>query len=184
MRKTINNIELNAAFPRSQAGSFLVESMIAILIASLLGTALVAMFAQVRRVGNMAQGELYAILLAQECIDQLRSQSFSFINANQGVHYASLNAASADNVFPRPLMKDPNLDYTGLGNISVSDSSYTFHTVNPDTGASDDTIKIGIANGGISNSVSASVTINYRDTSGTVKSYTATSLITRFGLNG
>lgn len=178
------NLDRKSYSYRNERGSFLVEALVAVLVASILGMSLMAMFVQVRRVGNMAQGELYAILVAQECMDQLRAQSFTFVNANQGVHYASLNVASADNVFPRPLMQDPALDYTALGNLTASESSYTFHTLNPDTKISDDSVKIQISNGGISNSISATVTINYLDTSGAVKSYNSTSLITRYGLNG
>lgn len=177
------------AAKRPQKGSFLVEALVAVLVASLLGTALVQMYTQVRRVTNMSQGHLYAIAVAQECIDQARAVSYASLSApvNQGVHYPLVNGSMAqinDDIFPHPLMRDSALDWTGNGNQWVTaGSNYTFRTINPDTGARDDTVRVvlGPPPGGVAG-VSITVTVDYLDTSGAVKRYQTSSVITQFGL--
>lgn len=170
--------------PRNAHGSFLVEAIIAILVASIFGAALMLMYVQVRRVSNMTQGELYAIAVGQECVDQVRTLNYAYVANNLGVHYGSLHSNTNDALFPRPLMNDPNLDYTANGNQFVSKGSfYTFHSMNPDTNQRDDSVKIELQPGAIANSINVIVTINYLDTSGSVKSWTTRSLITQLGLN-
>jgi hypothetical protein len=159
------------------------------------------MYVQVRRAGNMTQGELYAIHIAQECVDQLRVQDFATITAAVGqVNYPSVNGDLDDTnqLFPRPLLHDTSLDYTGStttgsgasattasGNqYVIGQSGYTFHTINPDTGINDDKVKVELLDGPIvGTSVIVNITINYLDTSGAVRQYRTSSLITANGLN-
>lgn len=175
---------------RPKRGSLLVEAMVAVLVASMLGTALVQMYTQVRRVTNMSQGHLYAIALAQECIDQARSVSYASLSSpiNMGTHYPIVNGSAAqinDPIFPHPLMRDSALDYTGNGNQWVSQgANYTFRTLNPDSGANDDTVRVILtpAPGGVAG-VQVLVTIDYLDTSGAVKRYQTSTVVTQFGLS-
>lgn len=186
---------------RSNKGSFLVEALVSVLVASIIAAALAQMYTQVRRAANMTQGELYAINVAQECVDQMRVQSWATINQNLSTtNYPLVNGDldPTNDLFPRPLMHDTSLDYTGStttgsgstqttssGNqYALGQSGYTFHTINPDTGVRDDRVKVEILPGPIANeSVIINITINYLDTSGAVRSYRASSLVTRNGLN-
>jgi hypothetical protein len=171
---------------RDESGNFLVEAMVAVLVSSIIATGLVQMYCQVRRVGNMSQGHLLATAVAQECLDQLRGLPFTMVSANTGVHYAQVNGTGiADVLFPRPLLKDTNLDYTAGGDTLVSKgANYMFHTVNLDTGQNDDTVKVTVTNSaGAIPGLTISVSIRYYDTSGKLKTYTATSFITQNGVN-
>ncbi len=185
---------------RSKKGSFIVEALVAVLVASIIAAALAQMYTQVRRATNMTQGELYAMNVAQECIDQLRVQQFDVVSDAIGTSvYPQVNGAGDPNneLFPRALMHDTNLDYSGSttttnnGNTTTTNgneyvmghSAYTFHTINPDTGLSDDTVKVEIQAGPIPiHSISATVTVRYLDTSGAVREYRLSSMITDNGL--
>lgn len=185
---------------RSKKGSFIVEALVSVLVASIIAAALAQMYTQVRRATNMTQGELYAMNVAQECIDQLRVQQFSLVQNNSGsVLYPQVNGAGdpTNELFPRALLHDTNLDYSGSttttsgGNTTTTNgnqyvmgqAAYTFHTINPDTGVRDDTVKVELADGPIvDHSVNCTVTIKYLDTSGAVRTYTLSSMITDNGL--
>lgn len=185
---------------RSKKGSFIVEALVAVLVASIIAAALAQMYTQVRRATNMTQGELYAMNVAQECIDQLRVQQFDTVSDSIGTTvYAQVNGAGdpLNVLFPRALMHDTNLDYSGsttttTGNTTTTSNgnqyvmgqaAYTFHTINPDTGVSDDTVKVELTNGPIPiHSINATVTVRYLDTSGAVRTYTLSSMITDNGL--
>lgn len=185
---------------RSKKGSFIVEALVSVLVASIIAAALAQMYTQVRRATNMTQGELYAMNVAQECIDQLRVQQFNVVLDHSGdTLFPKVNGAGdpTNELFPRALMHDTNLDYSGSttvtnnGNTTTSNgneyvmghAAYTFHTVNPDTGVSDDTVKVELTDGPIPiHSINCTVTIKYLDTSGAVREYKLSSMITDNGL--
>ncbi len=184
---------------RSDKGSFLVEAIVAVLVASLIAAALAQMYTSIRRASNMTQGELYAINVAQACIDQVRIHQYNILNENMGTSFPVVNGTGnpANILFPRPLMKDSAYNYTGSfttgsGSSAVTShnstdvlkqSEYTFHTLNPDTGQRDDTVKVELTAGPIANSIMVQVTIDYLDTSGAVKRYQTSSLVTQLGLH-
>lgn len=185
---------------RLQSGNFLVEALVATLVASLIAAALAQMYTQVRRAGNMSQGQLYAIAVAQECIDQARVITYANLSspANMGTHYPLVNGRSADindPIFPHPLMKDYDLDYSGSTTTTganpqtsnnnqyvIQGSSYTFKTINPDTGQKDDRVKVVLTPAQGVAGVQITVEVDYLDTSGAVKTFTTSSLITEFGI--
>lgn len=173
-------------FMRSRKGSFLVESLVAVLVSGLIGAALATMYMQTRRVTNISQGELIATAIAQECVDHLRVMSYTTVNAQTpSTHYASLSNSNADTIFNRALLQDPNLDYTnGNDTAVVNGQSSVFHSLNPDSGAVDDTVKIQLSqqNFGGEPCIGVVVTINWRDTSGSIKSYVLRSFLTENGL--
>ena len=174
------------AFIRSRKGSFLVESIVAVLVSGLIGAALATMYMQTKRVTNMSQGELIATAIAQECVDHLRVMSYSSVNAQTpSTHYASLTNSGTDVIFSRALLQDPNLDYTNQNNsVVVNAQNSVFHTLNPDTGAEDDSVKIQLETQALGGTpcIGVVVTINWRDTSGSVKSYVMRSFLTENGL--
>jgi Tfp pilus assembly protein PilV len=168
---------------RKNAGSFLIEAVVAVLVSSLIALALCNMYMQTRRVSNMSQGQLVATALAQECVDHLRVMNFAAVTAaTPSVHYGSLYTPSADALFPRALLVDPSLDYTNQGDGIVANASTSdFHALNPDTNVADDKVKIELQSAA-GNCVQVIVTIHWRDTSTAIKSYRLTSVLTQNGL--
>ncbi|MBX9686937.1 MAG: hypothetical protein K2X27_09560 [Candidatus Obscuribacterales bacterium] len=171
---------------RSSRGSFLVEGMVGILVSSIIATAMVQIYAQTRRMSNVSQGQLLATALAQECIDHLRVVPYTLVAANTGVHYAQLSgAATQDALFPRPLLEDNSLDYTAGGDSTVENASASaFHSLNADTNQDDDTVKVQIVNSSLAGITGLQVTVSlkWRDSSGSVKSYDSSSFLTPNGL--
>lgn len=173
---------------RNQRGDFLVEALVAVLVSSILGTALVNMYAQMRRTLNMSSSQLAAVAVAQGVIDHLRTIPYTTLAASTGDHSANLDAGTSDPLFPRALFFDPNLNYTQgiqnvMGNATRADAN-NFHTLSL-TGAQDDSVNINIANAtiGAVQGLQITVTMRWRDTSGGIKTYTLQSYITPEGMS-
>lgn len=177
---------------RNQRGDFLVEALISVLVSSILATALATMYTQVRRTLNMSSSQLAAIAIAQGVVDHLRTVNYARLSAasNMTTLTPSLtqNMASpgANELFPRALLNDPNLNYTqgiqnAMGNTNAS--AHTFRAVNA-TGAITDTIDVTLApaNAGGVQGVSVAITIRWRDTTGGIKTYNLNSFITPNGM--
>lgn len=167
-------------------GNILAETLLAILVATMLTATLVNMFAQVRRAGNAMQSELAVSAVAQEVVDQLRAMPFQFIKDNAGPHVVQVaGSGSADPLFPRPLLRDEaNLDYTGHADpIVQGGSNATLHTVNVDTKAQDDSAKVEISVRD-ANSLDVVITIKYVDGTGKVRQHQLKTILTSNGVTG
>ncbi len=181
-------------------GDFLVEAIVAVLVSGIIGTAMAQMYSQIHNVGNMSQGQLVAVSLANEVIDQLRATKFANVQANAGLHTPMVNGVgNGDVLFPRALLQDTGnyltnngnstLDYTGGGDSAVMQGMQNvLHTVDPITGAPTNTINVMITNANLgSNSPSCliTVTVAWMDgTAGGQKVYKTSTMLTQLGLNG
>lgn len=166
--------------------NILVETLLAILVATLLTTTLVNMFMQVRRAGGAMQSELLVSAVAQEVVDQLRALPFQFIKDNAGTHVVQVAGnGSADPLFPRPLLRDlGNLDYSGASDPLVQKgSANTLHTVNVDTRAQDDSAKVEITERD-PNSLNVTITIRYLDGTGKIRQHQLKTILTSNGVTG
>ncbi len=99
---------------------FLVEMMIALVVASLLAVALVQSYAAISSFGSKSQGELLASTIAQEVIDSARDTEYANLSNEGGLWNLPINVFSYTNdageqvsvsdgaiqtgVFPRPLL--------------------------------------------------------------------------------
>lgn len=174
---------------RNQRGDFLVEALVAVLVSSILGTALVNMYAQMRRTLNMSSSQLAAVAVAQGVVDHLRTIPYTTLNANVGPHTANLDTGTTDPLFPRALFFDPALNYTqGIQNVmggsATRADANNFHTLSV-SGAQDDTVDVNIATAtvGAVQGLQITVTMRWRDTSGGIKTYTLQSYITPEGMS-
>lgn len=170
---------------RSAEGNILAETLLAILVATLLTTTLVSMFAQVKRAGNAMQSELIASACAQEVVDQLRALPYSFVAANVGTHVVQVNGAgSADVLFPRPLLRDTTqFDYTAANDPWVMKGmANMLHTVNVDTNARDESAKVVLTT--IPTGVAVQVTIAYVDGTGKIKRHVLNTILSQNGITG
>jgi type II secretory pathway pseudopilin PulG len=95
---------------------FLVEMMIALVVASLLAVALVQSYAAVSAFGGKGQGELMAATIAQQVIDSARDTQFNNLLAEAGVHNLPINDGDSayDPIFPRALMLSNSIGTTNL----------------------------------------------------------------------
>lgn len=86
---------------RTESGSVLIETMVSILIATALATALIKMYVNIHQGGNAARGQVMAAAMAQEVFDQLRALPYETVDANVGLHTVQVNGTGAgDALFP------------------------------------------------------------------------------------
>lgn len=184
---------------RPQNGDFLIEAIVSVLVSSIIATAMVQMYTQVRRVGNMSQGEFIAAAVAQEAIDHLRSLPFDTVANNLGTRQVVVNGgATGDPLFPTALLQDTapfttpngnqNLDYTG-GNGSdtaiAAGANNVLRTVSPTTGQLTNTISVDIQPwNGSTDTLRITVDIAFLDSSGKPHSVTMGAMLNRLGLTG
>ena len=161
---------------RSAFGSFLVEALFATLIAAMVASVLIEGYARLKRVGVTAQTQLQATGICSEVFDQLRSQSFTFVVSQAGVHNAIVNdtgAPTGDPLFPRPLLRDNSLSY--YAGADANDTRNILHVVN-------NTVTVNIVQT-TPTSLSVTCTVLWSDNSGH-HTYTTSSIISKLGLNG
>ncbi|MBX9571740.1 MAG: hypothetical protein K2X77_22805 [Candidatus Obscuribacterales bacterium] len=173
---------------RNQRGDFLIEAVVAVLVSSIIGTALIQMYTQVKRVGNMASSELLATAVGSGIVDHLRGLPYNFVAANLGDHFPAITGTpSNDPLFPYPLLHEAgaNYDYTAGGDASVTPGANTsLVTCDPVSGATTNTVRVNLAPVNGMTGVQVTVTMSYLDTSGKHKTYSLSSVLTPNGLNG
>lgn len=174
---------------RNNHGDFLVEAVVAVLVSSVIGSAMAQMYVQVKRVGNMASSELLATAVGSEVVDHLRGLPYNFVASNLGDHFpvVSGNVSSNDPLFPFPLLREDSAayDYTAGGDSAVSaGASTTLLTCDPTSGAQTNTVRVNLSQLNGLNGVQINVTIPYLDSSGHQKTYVLNSVLTPNGLNG
>lgn len=173
---------------RAQRGDFLVEAVVAVLVSSIIGSALVQMYTQVKRVSNMASSELLAAAVGSGVVDHLRGLPYNFVEANLGDHFPSVSGTTSnDALFPYPLLhEDSNeYDYTAGGDASVTPGARTsLVTVDPVSGAQTNTVRVNLSPVAGMTGVQVTVTMSYLDTNGKHKTYSLSSVLTPNGLNG
>ena len=184
-----NHVHRNKTERRNQHGDFLVEAVVSVLISSIIGTALIQMYTQVKRVGNMSTSELLATAVASEIVDHLRGLPYTFVVANMGDHYPQVNGtvSSSDPLFPYALLKDDSgsYDYTGNGDSAMAAGANTsLLTCDPLTGAQTNNVHVNLTPMNGMTGVQIAVTLCYLDSSGKPKTYAINSVITPNGLNG
>jgi hypothetical protein len=122
-----------------------------------------------------SQNELQAAGIAQECIDQLRSQQFSFISQYPGNHSPILvgTSPSGDAVFPRPLLRDTSLTYYNSAAVSDTNNYLKGFT---------NTVAVTMTNLTI-NTMAVTVSVTWIDGRGP-HTYTSQTTLASDGLNG
>ncbi|MBX9569221.1 MAG: hypothetical protein K2X77_10020 [Candidatus Obscuribacterales bacterium] len=181
---------------RNQHGDFLIEAIVAVLVSGIIGMAMMQMYVQVRRVGNISQGEYVAAALAQEIMDHLRSLPFQTVDDNRGLHQPMVNGAGtpADILFPRALLQDTqpynhtgngniSLDYTQNGDTAVSQGQFNVLRTCTPAGALTNTIDVNITRLNI-DSLNIQITINFLDSNARPRNYVCNGMLTRRGLTG
>lgn len=161
-------------------GSYLIEAVIACLVAAIITTSLTQSYAQLKATGTHSQAELEAIAIAQECIDQLRVQQYSYIAANLGTHTPTIVGTSptGDAVFPRPLLRDTtNLTFYNNTESQVTDQLNYIRATNNQA-----TVTL-TQDPNNAQSIDVSVAVVWSDTGGS-HTYTLQTIISSNGLNG
>lgn len=172
---------------RSQfGGSFLVELMVAILVSSIMGTAIVNGMSDSLRVSTKAQNQVIATAIAQQVIDACRNRPFDdlvtqggengCLGMNQSLVVNGSSNATCPAIFPRPLIMttdDEGAIYHGesTGNrfqgTAVADVT-TVGDQDPDTGRF--------------NTANVAVTVRWSEGGTGQRRYRMSANITRFGL--
>lgn len=177
----------NKSLPaRSKSGSFLVEAIIACLIAAVVSTALISSYTGLSRVSTGTQMQLTAVTVANEVIDHLRFLPFTLIQqASPSTRYVMVNdttggAGPYDTgspvLFSHPLMRDGLLYYNKPG---IDDTSlfYAFSS------GGKNTVEVDLSPGISGSQITATVLVKWQDSTG-VHSYTAKTVLANAGLNG
>lgn len=187
--RTRNLVKVKAASVplRSQfGGTFIVELMVAILVASIMGTAIVNSMSDSLRVSTKAQNQVIATAIAQQVIDACRNRPFDdlittggangCLGTNQALVVNGTSSTVYPAIFPRPLMVDlsdanasyhqesTNNRFNGTVNVDVT----TVGDANPDTGRHD--------------TVNVAVTVRWREDGPGQRRYRMAANINRFGL--
>lgn len=187
---------VNFGTQRNQHGDFLIEAIVAVLVSGIIGMAMMQMYVQVRRVGNISQGEYVAAAVAQEIMDHLRSLPFQTVDDNRGLHQPMVNGIGtpADALFPRALLQDTqpynhlnngnaSLDYTQNSDTAVRQGQFNVLRTCDATGAITNTIDVNITRLNV-DALSVQVVINFLDSNAKPRNYTCTGMLTRRGLTG
>ncbi len=169
-------------------GSVLAETMVSILIATTMATALIKMYCNIHHVGDAARGQVIASAIAQEVFDQLRALPYETVNANLGTHMAPVNGtAGTDVLFPRPLLMDTgNFDYTA-GNPNgpvAAGAKNLFTTVDPISHVATNTVQVtitSVAQNGVTALV-VNLVMCWLDGTGSYRNYSSWTVLTRNGL--
>jgi type II secretory pathway pseudopilin PulG len=180
---------------RNERGDFLIEAIVSVLVSSIIATAMVQMYTQVRRTGNLSSAQLAATAVAQEVIDHLRALPYDTVADNIGTRNLIVNGgATGDPLFPTALLQDTSAFTTPNGT-----STLDFDGRNGDTLVSAQTqsvLRTCDANGAITNTISltiepfgteslrATVTINFLTSQGKPSTFTMSGLLNRLGLTG
>ncbi len=120
-----------------QKGAILIEVLIAFLVASIFSAGILQLYVHTFSLSNMAQSQIMAASIAQECIDSIRALPYSTVcpNSSPQTHYAVMSGTQAsctDSLFPRPLLQDTTaLTYSaGAGSSTATGGNTRFQVVN------------------------------------------------------
>lgn len=173
-RKPISNEKLIRG--RGQQGYFIVEALVCCLIIGILSAGLFDGYAKIKSMSVHSQTQLQATAIGQECIDQLRSQRFDFLQANLGTHNVTIvgNSDTGDPVFPRPLLRDTQA--LKFYNTATADDSQNYLK------AENNQAIVNLANGA-NGTVNADITVTWTDGAGK-HTYSVSTVLTAAGLNG
>lgn len=172
---------------RSQfGGSFLVELMVAIMVSSIMGTAIVNSMSDSLRVTTKAQNQVMATAIAQQVIDACRNRPFDdlvtqggehgCLGMNQNLVVNGATEATYPAIFPRPLI------------MTTDDAGAVYH--NESTGnrfqgtAIADVTTVGEPDPdtGRYNTANVAVTVRWNEGGSAQRRYRMSANITRFGL--
>lgn len=186
-RKNLRRASGRLVQVRSQfGGSFLVELMVAILVSSIMGTAIVNSMSDSMRVTTKAQNQVIATAIAQQVIDACRNRPFDdlvtqggsngCLGMNQSLVVNGTTTGTYPAIFPRPLIMttdDPGATYhsEATGNRFQGTAIADVVTVgdqDPDTGRF--------------NTANVSVTVRWNEGGTGQRRYRMSANITRFGL--
>lgn len=180
---------------RNEHGDFLVEALVSVLVSSIIATAMVQMYTQVRRTGNISAAQLAATAIAQEVLDHLRALPYDTVADNIGTRNLIVNGgATNDPLFPTALLQDTSpfvtpggsstLDFDGRsGDTLVSAQTQSVLRTCDPSGAITNTVSLTIEPFG-TESLRATVTINFLTSSGKPSTFTMSGLLNRLGLTG
>lgn len=181
---------LNRRTKREQ-GYYLVEALVCCLIIGIISAGLADGYAKIKSFNVHSQTELQAVGIAQECIDQLRSQQFNWLLANgMGTHnvpvVGSTSGGTGDAVFTRPLLRDTDMTYYGPSqihyiatNYAVSDAQNYLQVSGPPAG----TVQVTLTAAQNSTLININVVVNWIDGTGP-HTYTCDTSLAGYGLNG
>jgi Tfp pilus assembly protein PilV len=193
-RKNSANSQLKGWAIRNQHGDFLIEAIVSVLVSSIIATAMVQMYTQVRRTGNLSSSQLAAASIAQEVIDHLRALPYDTVASNLGTRQLVVNGGTtSDPLFPSALLQDSSpfatpsgnstLDYDGVGDAAIASQAQSILRTCDATGTITNTVTLQLEQFG-TDSVRATVTINFLTSQGKPSSYRLSGLLNRLGLTG
>src|SRR5579883_131192 len=128
LKKTrLSKFEFKRRIADREAGYFMVEALVCVLIVGILSAGLFDGYAKIRSMSVATQTQLQAVSLVQECFDQLRAQAYgNLVNGNYAVPLVS-NGPTGIALFPRPLLRDTSGAYNfyknGIAGFNADDSA-------------------------------------------------------------
>jgi type II secretory pathway pseudopilin PulG len=173
--------------PNRETGYYLIEALICCLIVGIMTAGLADGYARIKSFSTHSQTELQAVAISEECIDQLRSQQFSFLLTQLGQHNVLITGTSPNAdplwqnslpqpLFPRPLLRDTSLTYYSNVNTQTDDTNNYLHATN-------NQVMVNLTGQNDNTTILATVTITWSDGNGT-HTYTVETTLTSNGLNG
>lgn len=172
---------------RPQSGMFLVEAIIACLMAAVVSTALIGSYTGLNRVSVGTQMNLTATTIANEVIDHLRFLPFTLIQqATPSTRYLMVNDTTSGAgpwdsgspvLFQHPLLRNGALNY--YNQSGVDDTS----VFNAFSAGGKNTVEVDLVQGASSTQINAIVTVKWQDSTG-VHTYKAQTILANAGLNG
>ena len=178
---------------RSQfGGAFLVELLIAVLVASIMGAAIVGSMSDCLRVTSKAEAQVQAASVAQQVLDSCRNRPFIDLitpapagcrGSGQTVEvHGYTSSSNYPNLFPRALILEMSNSYSTDSSGNQRDTVTGWDKRGIDNRfrgtVTADVVQVG---GNDPNNVDVTVTVNWAEGSGT-RRYSIRSRITRFGI--
>lgn len=158
-------------------GIFMIELLVSVIVASIMGTAIVNTMSGALRVSSKAQSQVLATCIAQQVIDACRNRNFNDLitptaaggcmGTGQRLTVNNSGASSTSPVFPRSLMLELN-DPNTVWNSESKENAFV-GTVVADIAPID------------ADNASVNVTVSWNEHGG-LRQFTTSTVITRFGL--
>lgn len=158
-------------------GIFMIELLVAVIVASIMGTAIVNTMAGALRVSTKAQSQVLATCIAQQVVDACRNRNFNDLitpaaaggcmGTGQRLTVNNDGASTTSPVFPRSLLLELN-DPNTVWNKETKENAFV-GTVVADIARVD------------SDNASVNVTVSWEEHGGR-RQFTTSTVITRFGL--
>lgn len=159
---------------RTEKGAYLVETLVASLIGTILLLATYTELMGFYRQGSTNTNQILATNMAQQLIDNARNSTWNDLNAIAGTGWQdvplySMPSYTATTLYPRPLLRNPNLTYSNQA------TNQTFN------GSARE--KLTLENTPSGNVMRLQIEITWKDQKGSGHKYTEETIISETGIH-